>query len=204
MRKIVLATQNKGKIAEFERLLAEFAKDIEVLGLRDFPEMPEIDETGTTFAQNALLKAQGVCEYTNLPALADDSGLCIDYLNGAPGIFSARWAGTHGDDGANIVKVLTQLEGVKEQNRGANFVCEVALVFPSSHHWAEISEIESGKLAGFITFSPRGTAGFGYDPIFQPTGQELTLGEFGHGEKDRISHRGIALRAIAPKIKDLL
>ena len=204
VREIVLATQNLGKIAEFERLLAEYAEDIRVLGLKDFPEMPDIAETGATFTENALLKARGVCAYTNLPALADDSGLCIDYLNGDPGIYSARWSGSNGDDLANITKVLAQLEGVDELQRGAHFVCEVALVFPKGHKSEDQEIIESGKLQGLITLSPRGSAGFGYDPIFQPIGTGLTLGEFAHGEKDKISHRGIALRAIAPRIKELL
>jgi XTP/dITP diphosphohydrolase len=204
MRKIVLATQNKGKIAEFERLLAEFVSDVQVLGLRDFPDMPDIAETGTTFIENSLLKARGICEFTDLPTLADDSGLCVDYLNGDPGIYSARWSGNHGDDSANIAKVLLQLDGVAIADRSAHFICEVALVFPKGHKHQDLEVIESGKLPGSITLSPRGTAGFGYDPIFQPAGEVLTLGEFGHGEKDKISHRGIAMRAIAPRILELL
>ena len=204
MRKIVLATQNKGKIAEFERLLAEFVSDVQVLGLRDFPDLPDIAETGESFIENSLLKARGICEFTQLPTLADDSGLCIDYLNGDPGIYSARWSGVHGDDVANISKVLLQLEGVQASDRSAQFVCEVALVFPNGHKHQNHEVIESGKLEGFITLSPRGTAGFGYDPIFQPVGADLTLGEFAHGEKDKISHRGIAMRAIAPRILELL
>jgi len=199
MRKLVLATHNGGKIKEFERLLAEFVSDVQVLGLRDFPEMPDIPETGKTFIENSLLKARGICEFTNLPTLADDSGLCIDYLNGDPGIYSARWSGVHGDDAANIAKVLSQLEGVQPADRSAHFVCEVALVFPSGHELTE-----SGKLSGFITLSPRGSAGFGYDPIFQPVGSDLTLGELAHGEKDKISHRGIAMRAMAPRILESL
>jgi XTP/dITP diphosphohydrolase len=204
MRKLVLATQNNGKIKEFERLLAEFVSDVQVLGLRDFPDMPDIAETGESFIENSLLKARGICEFTQLPTLADDSGLCIDYLNGDPGIYSARWSGVHGDDAANISKVLLQLEGVPQRERSAQFVCEVALVFPVGHLHQGRELIESGKLSGFITLSPRGTAGFGYDPIFQPIGSELTLGEFAHGEKDKISHRGIAMRAIAPRILELL
>ena len=204
MRKLVLATQNNGKIKEFERLLAEFVSDVQVLGLRDFPDMPDIAETGESFIENSLLKARGICEFTQLPTLADDSGLCIDYLNGDPGIYSARWSGVHGDDAANISKVLLQLEGVPQSERSAQFVCEVALVFPVGHLHQGCELIESGKLSGFITLSPRGTAGFGYDPIFQPVGTELTLGEFAHGEKDKISHRGIAMRAIAPRILELL
>ena len=204
MRKLVLATQNNGKIKEFERLLAEFVSDVQVLGLRDFPDMPDIAETGESFIENSLLKARGICEFTQLPTLADDSGLCIDYLNGDPGIYSARWSGVHGDDAANISKVLLQLEGVPQSERSAQFVCEVALVFPVGHLHKGRELIESGKLSGVITLSPRGTAGFGYDPIFQPVGTELTLGEFAHGEKDKISHRGIAMRAIAPRILELL
>jgi XTP/dITP diphosphohydrolase len=199
MRKLVLATHNSGKIKEFERLLAESVSDVQVLGLKDFPDMPDIAETGKTFIENSLLKAHGICEFTKLPTLADDSGLCIDYLNGDPGVYSARWSGVHGDDAANIEKVLSQLEGVPLSNRSAHFICEVALVFPTGHELTE-----SGKLSGFITLSPRGTAGFGYDPIFQPVGSELTLGELAHGEKDKISHRGIAMRAIAPRILEAL
>jgi XTP/dITP diphosphohydrolase len=204
MRNLVLATQNNGKIKEFERLLAEFVSDVQVLGLRDFPDMPDIAETGESFIENSLLKARGICEFTQLPTLADDSGLCIDYLNGDPGIYSARWSGVHGDDAANISTVLLQLEGVPQSERSAQFVCEVALVFPVGHLHQGRELIESGKLSGFITLSPRGIAGFGYDPIFQPVGSELTLGEFAHGEKDKISHRGIAMRAIAPRILELL
>ena len=204
MRKIVLATQNSGKIAEFERLLADFVTDVQVLGLRDFPDMPDIAETGTSFIENSLLKARGICEFTNLPTLADDSGLCIDFLNGDPGIYSARWSGNHGDDSANIAKVLLQLDGVAMGDRSAHFICEVALVFPIGHKHQNLEVIESGRLDGDITLSPRGTAGFGYDPIFQPAGEALTLGEFTHGKKDEISHRGIAMRAIAPRILDLL
>jgi len=204
MRKIVLATQNSGKIVEFERLLAEFVSDVQVLGLRDFPDMPDIAETGTSFIENSLLKARGICAFTGLPTLADDSGLCIDYLNGDPGIYSARWSGIHGDDKANIAKILLQLDGVAIEDRSAHFICEVALVFPQGHEHEGREVIESGKLHGSITLSPRGTAGFGYDPIFQPAGEGLTLGEFTHGEKDKISHRGIAMRAIAPRILELL
>ena len=201
-RRIALATQNRGKIAEFERLLAEYASDVQVLGLADFPDMPDVDETGSTFADNSLLKARAVSAFTGLPALADDSGLCIDALGGAPGIFSARYSGVHGDDGANIRKVLTELE--QSEERSAHFICVVALVLPDSEGNEGTAIIEEGKLFGTIVRQPRGDAGFGYDPIFLPAGYELTLGEFGAGEKDRISHRGKALRAIAPQISALL
>ena len=204
MGKLVLATKNQGKIAEFERLMANQGSDITVLGLRDFPDLPDIEEVGMSFSANALLKAQGICAYTNLPALADDSGLCVDFLNGDPGIYSARWAGKHGDDLANLRKVLTQLNGVPVAKRGASFRCEVTLTFPSGHKNEGVEVIEIGELSGSITLEPRGTAGFGYDPIFQPSGHLLTFGELSHEAKDSISHRGMAFRAIAPKISDLL
>lgn len=199
MRKVVLATRNVGKIKEFERLLTEFASDIQVLGLNDFPNMPDVDETGSTFEANALLKAREISAFADLPALADDSGLCVDALGGDPGIFSARWSGGHGDDAANIAKVLAQLEAIPASERGARFCCAVALHLPDGRE-----VVRHGELLGEIVSSPRGTAGFGYDPIFQPQGFPLTLGEFAHGEKDRISHRGKALRLIAPELNELI
>ena len=200
MRQIVLATQNKGKIKEFERLLAEYAGDIQVLGLAEFPNLPDVQESGSTFVENSLLKSREVSEFTGLPAIADDSGLCIDYLNGEPGIYSARWSGVHGDDQANIEKALGKLIGVTYKDRGAQFRCAVSLVFPRDHKNFGLEIIEEGELRGSITLQPRGSAGFGYDPIFQPEGYELTLGEFVHGEKDKISHRGRAMRKIAPRL----
>jgi XTP/dITP diphosphohydrolase len=199
MRKVVLATRNAGKVKEFERLLAEFASDIQVLGLNDFPDMPDVEETGSTFEANALLKAREVSAYAHLPALADDSGLCVDALGGDPGIYSARWSGGHGDDAANIAKVLGQLAGVPTTDRGAQFRCAVALHLPDGRE-----VVRHGQLQGAIVSAPRGNAGFGYDPIFQPEGYVLTLGEFAHGEKDRISHRGKALRLIAPDLNQLI
>ncbi|MEI8066594.1 MAG: RdgB/HAM1 family non-canonical purine NTP pyrophosphatase [Actinomycetes bacterium] len=199
MRKVVLATRNAGKIKEFERLLADFASDIEVLGLNDFPDMPDVDETGSSFEENALLKAREVSAFAHLPALADDSGLCVDALGGDPGIYSARWSGGHGDDAANISKVLGQLSGIPASERGARFRCAVALHLPDG---SEV--LRHGELVGEIVDQPRGSAGFGYDPIFQPLGFALTLGEFAHGEKDRISHRGKALRLMAPDLNQLI
>ncbi len=203
-REIVLATRNLGKVAEFERLLSEYATDIRVLGLADFPNLPDVEETGSTFAENALLKSREVSAFTGLPAISDDSGLCIDFLGGDPGIYSARWSGVHGDDQANIAKVLNQLLGVSDDERSAHFTCAVSLSFPPGHplHASEITH--EGILRGTITHAPRGSAGFGYDPIFQPAGFDLTLGEFAHGQKDAISHRGQALRAIAPEITRLI
>ena len=203
-RDIVLATRNLGKVAEFERLLSEYAADIRVLGLADFPDLPDVEETGSTFLENALLKSREVSAFTGLPAISDDSGLCIDALGGDPGIFSARWSGTHGDDQANIAKVLQQLAEVEDEKRTAHFTCAVALSFPPDHHLHGNDLTREGILRGQITREPRGTAGFGYDPIFQPLGFEQTLGEFAHGQKDAISHRGQALRAIAPEITRLI
>ena len=200
MRQVVLATKNLGKIKEFERLLGEFASDIQVLGLKDFPDLPEVEETGDSFESNSLLKAEAIARYTKLPALADDSGICVEVLNGEPGIFSARWAGVHGDDLANNQKLLSQL--ASEINRNAKFRCVVTLVVPKGDK--ELILVESGEVHGKIVDSPRGEGGFGYDPIFQPNGSNLTFGEFPHGEKDKISHRGQALRKIAPQLSKVL
>jgi XTP/dITP diphosphohydrolase len=200
MRKLVLATKNRGKIAEFERLLAEYAQDIKVLGLTDFPDLPDVAETGSSFEENSLIKASAIAKFTNLPALADDSGLCVDFLAGAPGIYSARWSGVHGDDKANNAKLLSQLAGAN--NRSAHFKCVVTLVIPSELSPEVI--VETGVIDGQIVDEERGDFGFGYDPIFQPTGSALTFGELSHGEKDKISHRGQALRKIAPRITKAL
>ncbi len=201
-KRLVLATQNVGKIHEFERILEKSDLAIEVLGLRDFPDMPDVEETGTTFAENSLLKSRAIAAFTGLPALADDSGLCVDALGGDPGIFSARWAGKHGDDEANIVKVLEQLHG--ESKRTARFVCAVSLVFPANHihHHEEI--VVEGVMTGEIMQAPIGSFGFGYDPIFRPDGYELTSGQLDPMIKDEISHRGQALRKILPFIEQLI
>lgn len=198
MRKLILATQNQGKIAEFERLLAEHASDIKVLGLADFPDMPDVAETGTTLSENAFLKARAISKFANLPALADDSGLFVDYLDGAPGVYSARYGGYNGDDAKqrdliNIDKLLTELQGVPSEKRSAQFKCIVAFVNPQTNFEHE----ELGELKGQITLMPAGNEGFGYDPIFVPINFEQTLAELGAGVKDRISHRGQAMRAMA-------
>ena len=200
MRKLVLATRNQGKVREFQRLIQEHSQDIEVISLDSFPELPEIEETGDSFEANALLKAKAVAEFTGLPALADDSGLSVDALNGDPGIYSARWAGAHGDDFANNAKLLNQLSGVNE--RGAQFKCVVALVIPNES--GEQVLIESGSISGVIVGEPRGDFGFGYDPLFAPHGSSLTFGELTQAEKDKISHRGQAFRKIAPRISKSL
>jgi len=208
MRQLVLATKNLGKIAEFDRLLNQFASGIKVLGLSDYPNMPEVEESGKTLSENARLKAKAISQFTNLPALADDSGLFIDALNGQPGIYSARFSAYAGSDSkerdlANIKKVLELLKDVPEQERGAQFKSVVAFYKPSNDG-VVVEKEELGVLAGEIISRPRGDAGFGYDPIFSPNDFDQSLAELSPGVKDEISHRGIALRAIAPFLRDHL
>jgi XTP/dITP diphosphohydrolase len=178
--------------------------DVQVLGLAEFPDMPDVEETGDTFTENALLKARAVSAFTKLPALADDSGLCVDALGGRPGIYSARWAGVHGDDKANLDKVLEDFVATGSSNRGAQFVCSVALVFPVGDKNFGLEVTHIGELVGEIVDTPRGSHGFGYDPIFQPLGESRTTAQMPAQEKDEISHRGKALRAITPDLLALL
>jgi XTP/dITP diphosphohydrolase len=193
-RRVVLATRNAGKIAELSRILADVGGGVEIVGLESFPDAPDVPETGLTFADNALLKARAIADCTGLPAVADDSGLAADALHGMPGVLSARWAGKHGDDVANLELLLGQLADVSE--RGAAFVCVAALVLPGgSGEWTA-----TGVLAGTLTRAKRGSNGFGYDPIFVPEGLPVTTAELAPAEKDAISHRGRAFRAIAPLI----
>ncbi|HEY5397901.1 MAG TPA: RdgB/HAM1 family non-canonical purine NTP pyrophosphatase [Trebonia sp.] len=193
-RRVVLATRNAGKIAELSRILADVGGGVEIVGLESFPDAPDVPETGLTFADNALLKARAIADCTGLPAVADDSGLAADALHGMPGVLSARWAGKHGDDVANLELLLGQLADVSE--RGAAFVCVAALVLPGgSGEWSA-----TGVLAGTLTRAKRGSNGFGYDPIFVPEGLPVTTAELAPAEKDAISHRGRAFRAIAPLI----
>ena len=202
MRRLVLATKNKGKIVEFERLLNQHAQSIKVLGLTDFPDMPDVTESGETLSENAKLKAKSISIATNLPCLADDSGLFIDALAGDPGVYSARWAGYEGTDAherdrMNIEKVLTQLKDVPVQNRGAQFKAVVAFYKPTAGGLA-IEKEELGVMPGEIVLAPLGDGGFGYDPIFKPTGFDQTLAQLSPGVKDEVSHRGIAFRAMTP------
>jgi len=197
--KIVLATHNPSKLAELRRILAASRVDVDVADLDDYPDMPDVAETGSTFQDNALLKARAVAAHTGLPAVADDSGLCVDALNGMPGVLSARWSGRHGDDEANLRLLLAQLADVPADRRAAHFYCAAALVLPSgSEHVTE------GTLYGWLADAPRGTNGFGYDPIFVPDSSGLTTAQLPAEEKDAISHRGRALRALAPIIAALL
>lgn len=196
--KVVLATRNQHKVAELRRILASANIDVELVGTDEFPDLPDIPETGSTFAANALLKAHDVAQRTGCIAIADDSGLCVDALNGMPGILSARWAGSHGDDAANLALVLTQITDVPSQRRGAAFHCAAAVATPEGDE-----RVVEGVLTGSLADAPRGENGFGYDPIFMPTGYVLTTAELTPQEKDAISHRGQAFRALVPLLRDL-
>ncbi|HUE25262.1 MAG TPA: RdgB/HAM1 family non-canonical purine NTP pyrophosphatase [Solirubrobacteraceae bacterium] len=195
--RLVLATRNAHKVAELNRILADAGFSGELVGLDAFPDAPEVAETGSTFADNALLKARAIAAHTGLPAVSDDSGLTVNALNGMPGILSARWAGKHGDDQANLELVLGQLADI-DCREGA-FVCVAALALPDGRReWTT-----TGVLHGSIARAPRGANGFGYDPIFVPDGMETTTAELAPGDKDAISHRGRAFRAIAKVIAGL-
>jgi XTP/dITP diphosphohydrolase len=197
--RIVLATANQHKLIELTRILAAGHVDVGLCGLADFPGAPDVRETGSTFAENALLKARAIADFTALPAVADDSGLCVDALNGMPGVLSARWSGRHGDDAANLRLVLAQVSDVPDERRGAQFVCAAALVLPGGRE-----HVSEGVLRGSLVREPRGLNGFGYDPIFQPENSALTTAEMDPADKDKISHRGKALRTLAPVIAALL
>ena len=198
--KLVLATRNSGKITELRRILEELhPASIDLVGLEQFPDVQEVEESGETFFENALLKARSVARETGFPAIADDSGLCIDALLGAPGVLSARWSGVHGNDAANIEKVLAQLASVPDLERGAHFTCVTAFVMPDGRE-----STAEAILSGEILRQPIGNHGFGYDPIFRPAGSEQTLAELDARKKDLISHRGQSLRAIAPRVAEML
>lgn len=195
--KVVLASRNQHKVTEVRRILAQSGVSLDLVGIDDLPiDIPDISETGATFAENALLKAQTVSRMSGEIALADDSGLTVEALNGMPGVLSARWAGRHGDDNANLALLLDQCADVPTARRQAAFVCAVALVSPG-----EDPVIVEGKVDGFLTTEPKGEGGFGYDPIFVPVGHEQTTAQMSATEKDAISHRGRALRALASRLK---
>lgn len=197
--RLIVATRNPEKLVELRRILEAGRVPVDASDLDEFPDMPEVAETGLTFTDNALLKARAVAAHTGLPAVADDSGLCVDALNGMPGVLSARWSGRHGDDAANLQLVLGQMAGIPAEQRSAHFACAAALVLPSG-----AEHVTEGVVDGTLTLAPRGTNGFGYDPIFVPEGAELTTAEMNPADKDKISHRGRALRALAPIIAALL
>jgi XTP/dITP diphosphohydrolase len=198
--KLLLATRNPGKLRELRRILADLgpAARIEVLGLADVDPYPEAPETGATFAENALAKARDAVAATGLASVADDSGLTVDALNGMPGVLSARWAGRHGDDLANLELVLGQVADVPDERRGAAFVCSAALVAPDG-----AATVTHGEWRGRLVRAPRGSGGFGYDPIFVPDGEERTSAELSAAEKDAASHRGRAFRALLPALRAL-
>ena len=192
--KLLLATRNAKKLVELQRILG----GVSLVGLDDVPAYEEVPESGLTFADNALIKAREGAARTGLPTVADDSGLAVDALNGMPGVFSARWAGRHGDDAANLELLLAQITDVPDSLRGAAFVCSAALVLPDGREWTV-----EGDMRGRLVRSPRGTGGFGYDPIFVADGQTRTNAELSPAEKDAISHRGKAFRALASVIAEL-
>ena len=192
--RLLLATRNPGKLVELRRMLSDF----DVVGLADVPEFPEAPETGATFAENALAKARDAAAATGLPSVADDSGLAVDALNGMPGVLSARWSGRHGDDRANLELLLAQVGDVPDERRGAAFVCAAALVVPGGPE-----TVVHGAWTGRLTRAPRGTNGFGYDPIFVPDGETRTSAELSADEKDAASHRARALQALLPHLRAL-
>lgn len=195
--KLLLASRNRKKLAELRRILAPALPDVEVVGLDDVEPYDEVPESGATFEENALIKAREGHRHTGLPTVADDSGLTVEALNGMPGVLSARWAGRHGNDEANLQLVLDQVGDVPDERLGAAFVCAVAYV-------ANDREIVTeGRMPGRLVRAPRGTNGFGYDPIFQPTGFDRTSAELTVEEKDAISHRGQALRLLANRLSEL-
>ncbi|MQY06740.1 RdgB/HAM1 family non-canonical purine NTP pyrophosphatase [Actinomadura macrotermitis] len=199
MTTIVLASRNEGKIVELRRILS----GIGVVGQPG--DAPDVPETELTFAGNALLKARAIAAHTGLPAVADDSGLCVDALNGMPGVLSARWSGRFGGaagagkDRANLELLLDQLADVADEARGAHFFCAAALVVPGGGE-----HVVEGRMHGRVVRAPRGEGGFGYDPIFVPVDETRTTAELSPAEKDAISHRGVAFRELAKIIPDAL
>jgi XTP/dITP diphosphohydrolase len=197
--RLLLATRNAGKLAELRRLLEAAVPGVEVIGLCDVDDYPEAPETGATFEENALLKAREAVRYTGLPAVADDSGLTVDALNGMPGVLSARWSGRHGDDDANTALLLGQLADVPDERRGAAFVCAAALVTPDG-----TERVLERLWRGRLVHEKRGTNGFGYDPVFVPEGLDVTSAELEPAEKDARSHRGQAFAALVPVLAEVL
>ncbi len=199
--RLVLGTANAHTVGELRAILAAEIAGFDttvVVGSGDLG-LPSPVEDGVTFEENALLKAHHVARATRLPALADDSGLVVDVFGGAPGVFSARWAGHHGDDRANLGLLLAQLEDVPEHHRGARFVCAAALVTPAGEEYVEVAEIR-----GSLLLRPEGHGGFGYDPIFQPRGYSRSMASLTPAEKNAISHRGKAFRALADEIASVI
>ena len=198
MRRIVLATRNGHKVRELQTILADLIEelDLEIVGMGEFPDVAEVVETGVTFQENATLKAVAAAKATGLPALADDSGLAVEVLGGAPGVFSGRWAGTHGQDRANLELLLGQIHDVPDDKRAAAFVCAAVLALPEG-----TVVVREGRMPGTLAREPRGDNGFGYDPILVVDGGARTSAELTFEEKNAISHRGNAFRALAADLR---
>lgn len=201
--RLVLATHNDHKVGELRAILLAAGTvpgllPDEVVGAARFTDVQPVED-GVTFEANALIKARALAAESGLPSVADDSGLAVDVLGGAPGIFSARWAGRHGDDRANLDLLLAQLGDITSEHRRARFVCAAALVTPEG-----VEHVVRGELVGTLLTAPRGDGGFGYDPILQPQGYDRSCAELSPEEKNAISHRGQAFRALAPTIADVL
>ena len=195
--RIVIATRNAKKLGEMQEILAAAGLDVTLEPLPD--SAPDVVEDGLTFAQNAVKKARSAADATALPAVADDSGLCVDALNEMPGILSARWAGSGKDDAANLALVLDQVSDVPDSHLGAHFACAMAIALPGGEE-----RVVEGRVDGTLVREPRGDGGFGYDPIFLPEDSDLTTAEMSAAEKHAISHRGRAIRALVPVIRELL
>ena len=193
--KFVLATHNPGKLAEMREILSKLG--VEVISPAKAGVTVEVEETGSTFAENAMLKARAICAAAGLPAIADDSGLCVDALNGGPGVYSARYGGEGLDDRGRYMLLLNGLRG--QTTRAAHFSCAVACAFPNG----DTLEAE-GRCDGAIAFAPMGTGGFGYDPVFLLPGKGKTFGQLSPEEKSAVSHRGKALAAFAEKLEAYL
>ncbi len=196
---MVLATNNAKKLLELRRIVAEAAPGVVVLGLAEVPRYPEPAETERTFEGNALLKARVCVAATGLPALADDSGLAVDVLNGMPGVRSARWSGPDATDASNNALLLHQLDDVAADDRTARFVCALALVLPDG-----TEHVRLGTMQGRLVTASAGENGFGYDPLFVADGSTRTTAELDAAAKDAISHRGQAIRALVPVLVDEL
>jgi XTP/dITP diphosphohydrolase len=198
--RLLVASRNRKKLAELRRVLdAAALSGLTLVSLDDVPAFDEAPETGATFEDNALAKARDGFAATGLPTVADDSGLEVAALNGMPGVLSARWSGRHGADEANLRLLLAQLTDVPDERRGAQFVCAAALVLPGGRE-----HVSEGVMRGRLIREPRGQNGFGYDPIFIPESADITTAEMESADKDRISHRGKALRGLAPVIAAFL
>ncbi len=189
----ILATNNMKKLEEMQRILSPLGIEVKTAAMLGI-ELPEVEEDGDTFEANAEIKAASACKITGLPAIADDSGLCVDYLDGAPGIFSARFAGEHGNDEKNNDLLLQKLEGVKQEDRTAHYVCAICCIFPDGR-----KIVVRGECEGLIGFERDGNAGFGYDPLFIVDGK--SFGRYTGEDKDKISHRGKALRALVAELE---